>query len=147
MTREQRFFNKVFVADGHWLWCGYIMPNGYGQFSDGGGTVLAHRWAYEQFVAPVPEGLDLDHLCRIRNCVNPQHLEPVTRSTNLIRGARKTGQHYCKNGHELVGDNLKPTSDGRRQCRECARQAQRRYRATRIQRMETQPDTQKETAP
>ena len=122
------------------------MPNGYGQFGVDGKTVLAHRWYYESMVGPIPEGLDLDHLCRVRRCVNPAHLEPVSRRVNLLRGSRKTNQGECKNGHPLFGDNLKPTKDGRRQCRQCQVQAQRRYKANRDLRMESIPTQQeKET--
>lgn len=71
-----------------WVWQLSITPNGYGQHAKPGGrgTTSAHRVYYEQERGPVPAGLDLDHLCRVRACVNPDHLEPVTRSENLRRG-------------------------------------------------------------
>ena len=75
-----------------WLWDGYVMPNGYGQFNTGRKTVLAHRWAYESMRHQIPQGLDLDHLCETRRCVNPWHLEPVTRSVNLSRQRRNSGR-------------------------------------------------------
>lgn len=68
-----------------WLWTGYVAAGGYGEFHLAGRTRKAHRVAYELLVGPVPEGLDLDHLCRVRRCVNPEHLEPVTRQENLRR--------------------------------------------------------------
>lgn len=76
---------------GCWLWTGTIAPNGYGYFAIKGRSQQAHRVAYELLVGPIPDGLDLDHLCRVRACVNPDHLEPVTRSENNRRGfeARK----------------------------------------------------------
>jgi hypothetical protein len=69
-----------------WLWQLCKTPGGYGQHYDGTRLVVAHRWYYEQHVGPIPYGLDLDHLCRVRECVNPEHLEPVTRGENLRRG-------------------------------------------------------------
>lgn len=71
-----------------WVWNLAVMPNGYGQQAKPGGrgTALAHRVYYEEARGPIPAGLDIDHLCRVRACVNPDHLEPVTRSENLRRG-------------------------------------------------------------
>lgn len=73
---------------GCWLWVGECNDNGYGRFSVKGRKVYAHRSSYEIHVGPIPEGLHIDHLCRVRNCVNPEHLEPVTRSENVRRGIR-----------------------------------------------------------
>jgi hypothetical protein len=102
-----------------------MWPKGYGRYSHR----FAHRIAYELLVEPVPEGLVIDHLCRVRNCVNPAHLEPVTNEENLRRGTRdrhKTWGPLCANGHEwAAGNNLKLViRDGRavsRKCRECNR--------------------------
>jgi hypothetical protein len=69
-----------------WLWTGGLDGKGYGQFGLGGKHVRAHRFAYELLVKPIPAGLDLDHLCRVITCVNPAHLEPVTRQVNRQRG-------------------------------------------------------------
>jgi hypothetical protein len=83
------------------MWPGAKCGPGYGHLSRGGksaGNVLAHRVVYEALVGPIPEGLTLDHLCRVRACVNPDHLEPVTLAENFSRGNRKT---HCKNGHDL----------------------------------------------
>ena len=74
------------TADGCWLWTSTIVWNGYGQFRIDNRRVYAHRFAYEQVNGTIPAGLDLDHLCRVRRCVNPAHLEPVTRRENLRRG-------------------------------------------------------------
>jgi hypothetical protein len=83
-----RFWSKVRGSDAStcWEWQGHVMRNGYGQFGlRRGVVVLAHRWAYEDLVVAIPDGLDLDHLCRNTRCVNPWHLDPVTRAENLRR--------------------------------------------------------------
>lgn len=142
MTTEERFWAKVDKQDGGcWLWTAALSGGtGYGQFYtemheiDGETKprkVGAHRFAYEALVGPIPQGLDLDHLCRVRHCVNPAHLEPVTRSENTKRG--ETGAHWakrthCGKGHPLSGSNLRKQADGRRICRQCAREASARYR-------------------
>lgn len=71
-----------------WVWTPPLRPDGYGQFwvASKGRAIVAHRWSYEHHVGPIPEGLTLDHLCRNRSCVNPTHLEPVTRGENVRRG-------------------------------------------------------------
>lgn len=81
-----RFWRRVDRTDACWLWRGWINAKGYGHFGVNNRlTVKAHRWSYEQLVGPIPHGLTLDHLCRVRNCVNPAHLEPVTRAVNISR--------------------------------------------------------------
>jgi hypothetical protein len=71
---------------GCWEWIGTCQSNGYGAFAVAGKTLRAHRWAYEHFVGPIPVGLTIDHLCRNRTCVNPEHMEPVTSAENTRRG-------------------------------------------------------------
>lgn len=84
-----RFWAKVRSADADacWIWQGHLMPNGYGTFASNakGRKVLAHRYAYEELIAPIPGGLTIDHLCRTTACVNPWHMEPVPRAINLAR--------------------------------------------------------------
>ncbi len=99
---------------------------GYGQFWYDGALVYAHRYSYETLVGEVPYGLDLDHLCRNRQCVNPQHLEPVTRSVNIKRGLfpsivgqRQLSKTHCPSGHIYNKANTYITSQGKRQCRVC----------------------------
>lgn len=110
---------------GCWLWTASCGNGGYGQFAvrhPKPTMVGAHRFAYEHFVGPIPAGLDLDHLCRNRRCVNPAHLEPVTRRENLLRGvgpAARGRDKVCRNGHPLTGDNLVKRKDGRRRCKTC----------------------------
>lgn len=115
------------------LWTGNIHPKyGYGRLCVDRVVKLAHRVAYEAFVGPIPEGLTLDHLCRVRRCVNPAHLEPVTLAENKARGmsfaavnARKT---RCSQGHEFTPENTYvDTKTGWRQCATCVRDRQRRY--------------------
>lgn len=82
-----RVLDKCLLGDGCWLYAGAIEHNGYGAIMvDGRKKRKAHRVVYEALVGPIPAGLDLDHLCRARNCVRPAHMEPVTRSQNLRRG-------------------------------------------------------------
>lgn len=128
----ERFWAKVdnvSSPDGCWLWLACQERGGYGRFSchKSATPVVAHRYAYTTLVGPVPEGLQLDHLCRVRRCVNPAHLEPVTPRENQLRGetfaARKAGQALCVNGHDLD----KIDERGRRRCSECARRHTREY--------------------
>jgi hypothetical protein len=130
-----RFWRKVeVIPNGCWLWTAGKFSNGYGCFYLGGKprrNALAHCFSYEHFVDRVPVDRELDHLCRVRHCVNPQHLEPVTRSENLLRSPligianRKT---HCKNGHPLSGENLY-LSQGKKHCRECRLARKRAHRA------------------
>lgn len=116
------------------LWLGHVNGNGYGQISVGKRRKLAaHRAAYEHRFGSVPEGHVLDHLCRVRSCINPEHLEAVTTRENILRGispsALRAKQTHCVHGHPLSGDNLRISALGQRQCRECNRAAVRRYKA------------------
>lgn len=126
---EIRFMRKVAIdaTTGCWLWLG-VTSNGYGQFRDGR-TVRAHRWSYQHFVGPVSIDLDLDHLCRVRSCVNPQHLEPVTRQVNLRRSPlTSTARSDCPKGHPLDGWDRKRNS---RYCKTCNRISNRRWKERR----------------
>jgi len=128
----RRFIEKILVTQpmGCWLWNAALNQKGYAKFRDDFGTkVFAHRWAYEWFREDIPEGLQIDHLCRVRHCVNPWHMEPVTNAENQMRGLRNqfTTWKHCAKGHPLSGDNLHITPKGHRRCLECNRQQCREY--------------------
>jgi hypothetical protein len=126
---EERFWDQVTRSDGCWEWRGGRHTAGYGVLRWQGKTGYAHRISYEMTVGPIPEGLQIDHLCRNRLCVNPSHLEAVTRRVNILRGtgfsARHAAKTHCPQGHPYAGHNL--TFDGgARRCRECRRAHYRR---------------------
>ncbi len=116
----QQRFDALWSLDagGCWIWRGAVNRAGYGAFSVDGTTRRAHRVSYELRVGPIPEGLHLDHLCRVRACVNPAHLEPVTHAENVRRGAR-AGQTHCKRGHEFTPENTRVDKSGGRCCIAC----------------------------
>jgi len=136
-----RFWSKVAIAGECWTWTGAKMPNGYGRFYVSPGIVaLAHRWAYESMVAQVPVGLVIDHVCRNRACVNPDHMDVVPQAINVRRGfagyvtgALNAAKTHCPEGHPYTAENTLTDKRGCRSCRECSRfrcrEAQRRRRA------------------
>jgi len=109
-------------GDGCWLWTRSKTRSGYAQAIVDGKHTRMHRASYELHYGPIPDGMVIDHLCRVRHCVNPLHLEAVTHAENMKRGERATATH-CKSGHEFTIQNtiLKPRKDGgqSRQCRKC----------------------------
>jgi hypothetical protein len=117
---------------GCWRWQKGKTANGYGRLTVDGRPRRAHRAAYEEFVGPIPDGLQLDHLCRVRDCVNPAHLEPVTSRENTLRGdtgpARNAAKTECSNGHPFDVANIS-WDRGKRRCRTCARIRMRGQRA------------------
>lgn len=117
-----RFMAKVRFEGDCWMWTAQITDHGYGRFRLDGRKRLAHCAAYELFVGPIPAGLEIDHTCRKRSCVNPKHLEAVTHLVNMQRAAphRKVATH-CKHGHPLDQKNTYITKAGRRSCRACHR--------------------------
>lgn len=110
-----------------WLWRPNSGPGGYGFFGMSGKQKLAHRASYELFVKPIPCGLTTDHLCNVRNCVRPAHLDPCTLAENLRRARERNGYHgpgkfqrgktHCINDHPYSGDNLYIRPNGKRGCR------------------------------
>lgn len=118
-----------------WVWTGNRHEAGYGRIMIDRVLWRAHRAVYEATVGPIPDGLHIDHLCRNRACVNPDHLEPVTEQVNILRGvsphalnARKT---HCQEGHPFAGDNLLLWADGKRRCRICMTERNRQTTARR----------------
>lgn len=123
-----RFWAKVrnAAALDCWEWTAGRDTGGYGQFSIDGRLRKAHRVAWELLRGDIPDGLELDHLCRNRSCVNPWHLEPVTHQVNAVRGltpilsrARNLAKTHCPKGHPYSGENLYITPIGQRHCRTC----------------------------
>ena len=130
MTAAERFWAKVDRSGECWLWTA-ATANGYGRFRWRGRASFAHRVVYELEVGPIPEGLQIDHLCRTRNCVNPSHLELVTQAENIRRGAPYKRKTHCHRGHPFNDENTaRLTGRGRveRRCRACSRARDAQYR-------------------
>lgn len=128
---------SVDQATGCWLWTRGLSPHGYGEGCERGGASRAHRMAYRGFVGPIPEGLELDHVCRVRRCVNPEHLEPVTHQENMRRGetiaAANALKTHCRQGHPYDAANTHVLPDGSRTCRTCHRERMKRARSDKPQ--------------
>lgn len=136
---NERFWAKVELAgpDECWLWAGLILNTGYGQIAVGSRTdgtfrqLATHRYAYELLVDKIPPGMTIDHLCLVRNCVNPIHMEVVTRAENTLRAgslekaraaslAKRRAQTHCKRGHPFDEANTyRPPNGNHRVCRIC----------------------------
>jgi hypothetical protein len=134
LTAQQRIARSIVVDDnGCWIWQRAINRDGYGRIRVDKRAWLVHRLAYTLSVGAIPNGLDLDHLCRVRACCNPSHVQPVDRKTNVLRGEHPNvvlhhvGQ--CKHGHVIDTDNAYVRPDGRLKCAECTRAAVRQRRA------------------
>ena len=122
---EVRFWNKVVQCGECWGWTGSLGKDGYGSFN-AEGSYLAHKWLWTYLYGPVPAGHELDHLCRNRACVRPEHLEVVTHKENMARSS--VVKTHCKNGHLLAGENLVQWCiKTKRQCRLCQNAAVARY--------------------
>jgi hypothetical protein len=140
-TRQQRFEKRIVRLPGVnscWAWSGaHFKQTGYASFNvpvtDGGywQPTVAHRVSYELYKGEIPHGYVIDHLCRNRGCVNPEHLEAVTQQTNILRGTAPSAlavrTNRCQRGHELTEENVirRPCAPNKRECRECARMRER----------------------
>ena len=130
-----RFFKRIKKTRFCWLWTGYISPAGYGSYTIARKYYRVHRLAWELGAKrKIPRGLHIDHLCRVRHCVNPKHLEVVTQTENNRRGYGFSGLNFrkthCCNGHPFIGANLHVRKDGQRVqrvCQTCMRRASRDY--------------------
>lgn len=125
-------FDRHYIPEpnsGCWLWTSALNRKGYGKFDDETRNLLAHRFSYEMHRGPIPAGLEIDHKCRVRCCVNPDHLEPVTHEENVRRGgcvaaltkhrAVQRAKTHCPHGHEYDEANTYLTRSGTRGCRRC----------------------------
>lgn len=124
-----RFWSKVDKTSTCWLWTGRT-HDGYGRFELGRKSLRAHRVSFTLAGGEIPEGLVLDHICRVRNCVNPEHLRAVDNKANVLAGiglsalnARKT---HCKRGHEFTTENTRVNVNGARICRACESEKNRK---------------------
>jgi hypothetical protein len=128
---ERLWSNVSMDGAGCWIWTGLRFQAGYGNFSLESKSAYTHRIMYMIFVGSIPQGLHTDHLCRVRECCNPEHLEVVTCRENILRSpiapaAINAAKTHCKRGHSLSGDNLELLEDGGRRCRTCAIAAARK---------------------
>lgn len=121
MITEDLFMMKVEPVGDCWIWKAATNQDGYGRFWFRGKLWLAHRVAYTLFVGSIPDGLVLDHLCRVQNCVNPKHLEAVTQKVNHNRGdkSKPMDKTHCINGHEYAPDNTYQKPGRPKECRIC----------------------------
>lgn len=128
VSPTDRFWSKVSPEPntGCWLWTAAVSAAGYGVMGMASKVVYAHRFSYELHCGDIPKNQELDHICRVRSCVNPRHLRSVSHRENMLApgsanfSASKAAQTHCIHGHELSGDNVRHFR-GRRSCRECTR--------------------------
>ena len=118
-----RIEDKFTIGDGCWEWTAAKMRAGYGELSiNGKGGQYAHRELYEYMVGPIPDELELDHLCMNKSCVRPDHLEPVTHKENMRRWqTQRAARTHCERGHEWTEDNISTDNRGRQECLTCKR--------------------------
>jgi hypothetical protein len=133
---RERLWAKVQKTETCWFWTGAHNGTGYGQIAVGSKKFYVHRLSWEWARGPIPKGLQVDHLCMVRHCVNPDHMEIVTPKVNCNRGygaqvsaAIQLAKTHCPQGHEYVPENIRLNGKGGRGCRECGRVTARRWQA------------------
>ncbi len=114
---KERFMDRVSIepVTDCWMWIGAVNNKGYGVFnpSSNSGNTLAHRWSYELYIGPITDGLQIDHVCNVRLCVNPEHLQLATARENQFaehsnaQSKINKAKTHCPRGHELIGDNIR----------------------------------------
>lgn len=130
---NRRVFPYLLVDDnGCWNWTRYVMKTGYCQIMVRGRKQYLHRVTYSTLVGPIPEGLQIDHLCRNRTCCNPEHLEAVTGRVNILRSenftAKRSRQTHCIHGHPFDEVNTYIAPNGTRKCRTCRARVRAQHR-------------------
>lgn len=150
-TLGDRFWSKVDKTDDCWIWTAGKNHYGYGSYrlivNGRSFAAQSHRLSYEDAVGPIPDGMVIDHLCRTPACVNPAHMEVVSRGENVLRGESSSAKHargencgrcascvnaiktHCVRGHLLDGDNLYVANSGMRVCRACAQERRSKRRS------------------
>jgi len=127
-TNKNRFLKNVKKTKSCWIWVSHKSTGGYGTFyvwktaENKGGSKLAHRWAFENWVSPIPKGLEIDHICKIRNCVNPKHLRIVSHLENMhasnTLASLNSNKTHCPNGHKYEAPNILWDKNSRK-CKIC----------------------------
>lgn len=134
-SAEARFWKRIQKTDSCWIWTAARNKKGYGRMFVNNTSIHAHRYAYQLLVGQIPDGLVIDHLCRNRICVNPDHLEAVTNEENVSRGLLHYYQllkTHCVHGHEYTPENTGRCSRGNRYCKTCERKNRQKYRAQKV---------------
>ena len=124
--------DRIDASGDCWIWLGAPSDSGYGRVTIKGKLKRVHRVIWETLVGPIAKNLEIDHLCRVRNCVNPDHLEPVTRATNLARGRSNKPRPFCRRGHEYTPANTYQRKNRERQCRACQRINEKKRSVSRV---------------
>ncbi len=136
---HKRLWEKANKTETCWLWTAYINKFGYGVIGTyDKKTALAHRVSFELTKGPIPEGLEINHLCEVKNCINPDHLEAITRAEHILKtdfqgGKYQKNKTHCVNGHSFQETDVYITKEGHRKCRACGRAADKRRSPRRAQ--------------
>jgi len=129
LTPQERYNAQTDKSGDCWLWMGRLSAGDrYASFMVEGRNVKVHRWVYEQEVGPIPDGMQIDHMCGVTGCVRPDHLRVVTPAENA-RAHWREQRGVCRNGHPMTDDNVTVRPNGSRCCLTCRRERRRRYRS------------------